>query len=82
MIIATECSFNYSESGKELNLEQDGKELSIAKKKIYRPLSESEPGYISERVAKMLNVALPAQRCLLTCGKLKFEFPFILVGIE
>lgn len=34
MIIVAGCNFNYSESGKEINLEQDGKELALAKKSL------------------------------------------------
>ena len=34
MIIMTSCNFNYSESGKGINIEKDGKELSLAKKSL------------------------------------------------
>ncbi len=34
MIILTGCNFNYSESGKEINIDKDGKELSLAKKSL------------------------------------------------
>jgi hypothetical protein len=34
MLIATGCNFNYTESGRQINLEQDGEELSLAKKSL------------------------------------------------
>lgn len=33
-VLLTGCNFNYSEGGKEINLEKDAKELSIAKKSL------------------------------------------------
>ena len=47
IIIVTGCNFNYSESVKEINIEKDGKELSLAKKSL-RFIKENKTNSLKE----------------------------------
>lgn len=50
LTILSGCSFNYSESGKQINFEKDSKELSLAKKSL-QYIAESK----TDSLKKLLN---------------------------